>query len=132
MHARYAFRDSMVDSLFSRSCILVAADMCMEYVGMKVVKLYEFVMFMFPCEEALEDEKNRTLWTPIFHSTVDKLDRRDRDCGVGGCSSTEEFLMDNVEKNQKVACIRVHAAMHVWLGMVCDLSRVGKGYPDEL
>lgn len=68
--------------LFSPSAIRNAAEMHIEYPGMKVERLYQFLMSTFPDKEALKAEKNGMLWSPILKYAVVKLDRLDCDRGV--------------------------------------------------
>lgn len=73
-HVGYAVLHSMTYPLMSTSAIREAAHMPMEYTGMKVKNLYEFLISSFPGEEALKAEKNRTLRNPILSYVVNKLD----------------------------------------------------------
>lgn len=89
--AAYTILDRIADPLLSTLAMQEAASMPMKYPCMKVEKLYEFLMSMFPGKDALEAETNCTLWKPIFEYVVDKLDFRDHVGGIAHYSSKRQF-----------------------------------------
>lgn len=56
-------------------------------------------------------DNNHTLWNSMFNSAVDKLDLRHNYGGVGRYSSTEELLIDYLEKEENLAYSRECAAL---------------------
>lgn len=97
-HAVHAILYGMDDPLLSSSAIPEAAGLRIDYACMKVEKMYKFVMSMFRGEETMKSEKIRMLWNPLFNYAVDKLDQRDHDSYLGRYSSTEELLMEYIER----------------------------------
>lgn len=88
-HAGYAIMDGIYDPLLFSLAMREAADMPMEYSDMKMENLFKFEMFTLPGDEALKDEKNQTLWDPVFNNALDKPDRFDRGSRIGWYSSTK-------------------------------------------
>lgn len=99
-HAWYTILNSMAEHLLPPSFMLRPAGMPKKFTILKAERLHELLMSICPCKEALEVEKNRTLWNPIFRYTSDKLHLRDFDSGVARYSSTNEFLMNYLEKKE--------------------------------
>lgn len=70
---RYKILKCMANSPFPSSAMREAVYISMEHPGKKML-LYTFVIYAIPGEEALEEEKNQTLWNPSFIYAVDNLD----------------------------------------------------------
>lgn len=79
------------------------ADTPFDHTGMKVEKLYKFVLSTVPGKKDVNPEKNRTLWSPIFHYAVDKLVHPDCHGGVGHKSSTKKFSKAYIENEEIMA-----------------------------
>lgn len=67
---------------------------------MKVEKLYEFVMSTVLGQDVPKSEKSCTLLISTQHHAMEMLDRPERDVGVGRWSSTEDLLMDYLQKKK--------------------------------
>lgn len=72
-------------------------DMPMEYVNIKVKELYELLMSPFSAENALEDEKNRTICSPILNYALNSGTVVTVSVWVARYSSTNELLMDSLQ-----------------------------------
>lgn len=76
--------------------------------------MYKLLIFTIPGEEALEAERNDTLWDPILNYAVDVLEFSDHD-GVACYKYAKELIMGYQEKEAFVAYIRARGALDVWL-----------------
>lgn len=74
-HVGSALFNGIADTLFATSAVQEAAGMRMEYPGLKVHEQFQSVMPTSLGDEALEVEKNRTLWEPILYYPVEELNR---------------------------------------------------------
>lgn len=74
----------------------------MEYPDMKKERLYESETATFP-REALNAEKNRTIWSRIWNYAENMLGRRDLNSGAGRYSSRNQCLIHNFEREENVA-----------------------------
>lgn len=77
--------------------------MLIEYAGMTVKELYDFVISIAPGEETLKPGNILKLCHSISYYSVVELDRRNSDCGIGPYSSTEELLMNYFENEENMA-----------------------------
>lgn len=121
--------------------------MHMKYYGIKMEKLYALVMSMLPDEEAVNAEKNRPLWNPLLNYVVYRLNCCASDGEVDRYSSTEEVIINSLEKEEILARTRCcpslftmpgqdlfaehrlqhGVAMKFWLGKLAVALKLEKG-----
>lgn len=68
-------------SHFWTSAMQVAANMRMEYPGLRMGNFYKFVICTFPGKDSLKADRNCRFWKPIFNYVVYKQACRDHDRG---------------------------------------------------
>lgn len=121
----------MADRLLTTSAILEPAGVAKEYPGMKVKRLYEFLLSTLLSRETLKSKKMRTRWNPIFNCTLGKLDRCDCDGVVGGYSSKRDLVMAYFERDLNAAYSRGHYVMSVHLGGTPVALKLEEGYSNQ-
>lgn len=102
-HTGFRILDGMADSLYSPPAMREVAETLMEYLDLKVEKLYEFVMSMFPGEEILKAENTHAPQKHIINYIFDEEYLRDLHNEVGRYNSTKELVTDYLEKEVNVA-----------------------------
>lgn len=98
MHAGYRSLDGLTDSQLSLPCMREPDDMAIEYLGINVQKLYEFMMCTFSGGKSLGSRENGTLSSPMTNQAPDKLDHRDYDGEASWYKSKEKLFTDYFEK----------------------------------
>ena len=76
---------------------------------------------MFPGEEHLRAEANRTNWNPIVNTGDEARDVLHRDMGAARYQSTNHFVTKVLEENGNVDYAYKRAHIDVWIGMLASM-----------
>jgi len=90
--------------------------------------LFKYFLDTFPGEEALRDEKNREVWSPIYNAGA--RDEADRRKGIGRFTTTLQGIAHDPEKNNKVWVAQRRALLDVRIASIlayCDTTKTGFG-----
>lgn len=87
---------------------------------------------MFLVGEDLRPRKSRTLGSPIFNYSADKLDRRVCGGGIHHYMPTKGMLMDYTEKEEILAYRRNWAVVDASVSRVTFHLELEKAYPNYL
>ena len=94
--------------------------------GDVIGKLADYFASTFPGEDALRDEENRTLWSPIINTVTDEADRGK---GVGRFITTLEGIAAHLEQDENLGwVVRKRAFLDARLGQLVvamGLDKVG-------
>ena len=76
---------------------------------------------MFPGEDHLRDEGNRTNWNPIINTGDEEKDQQHRDMGAARYQSTNNFVTKVLEQNENVVYAYKRAHIDVWIGFLASM-----------
>lgn len=92
-----------------------------------VQEMFEKFESTFPGEDALKDESNRTLWSPIINEGEEDGDVNMRNSGRARFSSTRFLLVDHVEGKESLQWVSERRAiLDAWLGQLAVLLGLNK------
>ena len=90
-----------------------------------IIRLWRFMLQIFPGEENMIDEKHRKLWSFIINQGENE-DPAGRNRGIGRCASTNYAVTTEIERrNPKLAEARAY--LDVRLGQIMEFLRVRTG-----
>lgn len=94
------------------------------YPGMKIVQLFDSVLWTFPGEKKLKDEQSRQFWNPMFNHAIKLRDWRERYMGIGRYVSSKALLMDHMKVVEDGKQAGTGAALNVFLGWIAAALQI--------
>ena len=82
-------------------------------------QFFDLIHKTFPGERKLRSEGERDRWNPIVNTGNEIMDRDNRDAGVARYSSTNSFLMEDMEQGEElVPLAQRRAYLDTWVGLL--------------